>query len=134
MDTSETYIKMCDCDEIQIGHEREGLDFFLYYPHAKYGNHHSQVWLPRQGQLQEMYARYIADERELVNFGRGELMQAFIDFSVWLGVQYTKDEFVCMPTNTFDSGGQLWLAFVMKERYSKQWLTDSQEWIDGNSE
>ena len=24
---------------------------------------------------------------------------------------------------------QLWMAFVMKEKYSKQWLTNEQEWI-----
>ena len=24
---------------------------------------------------------------------------------------------------------QLWLAFVMQEKYSKQWLTDKKEWV-----
>jgi len=81
------------------------------------------IWLPSQDRLHDIYARYIADELEHMNFGRSELMQAFIDFSAWLGKQYQEKEFTCLPTNVFDTGEQLWLAFVMKEKHSKSWMT-----------
>lgn len=80
MDTSKEYIKMCDCKEIQ-NHEWEDGDFLIYkrdfhnsdiyhnwciskgdndiYRRGNGGNEYvvgeiGAIWLPQQGQLQEM--------------------------------------------------------------------------------
>ena len=84
------------------------------------------IWLPRQDNLQDIYADYVADQLGVVK-GRTELMQAFLDFTEWLRTQYYEENFVCLPTNVFSSGEQLWLAFVMKEKYGKTWCEG--EWV-----
>jgi len=70
MDTSETYIKMCEkADEIQEGWKRSYGDYYLWkYRTGKYSRYHinpclydipgyhpksrQNIWLPRQDQLQ----------------------------------------------------------------------------------
>ncbi len=66
----------------------------------------------RQSQLQEM----VFTEPDLAD-KLAEMISYFYGF--------------CMTPyrQSFTSMEQLWLAFVMKERYSKQWLTNSQEWV-----
>ena len=85
------------------------------------------IRLPRQDDLQEMIAEYITQELELAQCSRYELMQSFLDFKAWLGEQYYREDFVCLPTNVFDSGEQLWFAFVMKERHNKTW--NGEDWV-----
>ena len=148
MDTSEQYIKMCDCPEIQ-GVNSWGMnpDSLVAHRHVmpELGVHtvttiwrwESQgisnedyrdrfIWLPRQDQLQAIYGQYVAVELERV-FNRNHIKMAFIDFKSWLDKQYHDEPFVCVPTNVFDSGEQLWLAFVMKEKFNKIW--DGDKWV-----
>ncbi len=69
MDTSETYIKMCDCPEIQEQHEYRHGGYFVaggtdktqpFMTSDMDGNWYIKpdrmrtIWLPRQDQLQEM--------------------------------------------------------------------------------
>lgn len=108
------------CDSCNVIDSYGSTTVSEYSPKGRY------VWLPRQDQLQEIMADYIAKEQEMVKT-RTDLMQAFLDFTHWLGTQYYKREYVCLPTNVFSSGEQLWLAFVMKEIYNKVW--DGEEWI-----
>lgn len=63
------------------------------------------IWLPRQDQLQEM-AEYRSIGKNL------ELLSEF-----W-NTKYCYDNFTTME--------QLWLAFVMSEKYSKKW--NGKEW------
>ncbi len=79
------------------------------------------TWLPRQDQLQIIYAQYVANELEHASYGRTEIMQAFLDFCAWIKEQYHDNPFTCLPTNCFNSGEQLWLAFIMQEIYHKIW-------------
>ena len=65
----------------------------------------NDIWLPRQDQLQEM-AEYRSIGKNL------ELLSEF-----W-NTKYCYDNFTTME--------QLWLAFVMSEKYSKKWIDD--EW------
>lgn len=145
MDTSETYIKMCEkAGEIQKLRSDEDYyrnwengDFFwatilgtavpsryntgtdvvmrlldrcsmVYHPG-------SLVWLPRQDQLQEMLSRETQtditswDERGWDVF-RENGYEDFVGGKI--------------------SWEQLWLAFVMKEKYSKVW--DGEQWITSN--
>ena len=122
MDTLETYIKMSDCPEIQKGWKRQLGDFA--YNHHSTSNFHSglnygipyivtgrtwdkDIWLPRQDQLQEM-----------IDWSCWQLTTSFAEF--------THLEAGQMPTR-FTSMEQLWLAFVMKEKFNKAW--DGEKWI-----
>lgn len=78
-----------------------------------------------QDQLQEMIAHHIAQELELAP-NIAHLKFAFLDFAEWIKKQYLDEEYVCTPLNVFSSGEQLWLAFVMKEKYGKVW--DGENW------
>ncbi len=116
MDTSEQYIKMCDCEEIQSGrnaypYNREEDDFYRYYPNARFADSKSTIFLPRQDQLQEMVKdRY---------YGQSpwSLLSVFFHWSLEV---YTHD----FGETSME---QLWLAFVMKEKFSKTW--NGTEWI-----
>jgi len=68
------------------------------------------IWLPTQDQLQEMVEYSVWFEK-------------IYRFYEWL--QYSKEgETPCVK---FDSMEQLWLAFVMSERYQKHW--SGTDWV-----
>ena len=133
MDTSEQYIKMCDCPEIQdifaarpkacYGKWIPG-DFFYrwdakesgvyekvaddegYYYNDKLDN---ATWLPRLDQLQEML-----HYEEHSSYPVSHMLKHLDEFYVGDG-WYWED----------DAGGisweQLWLAFLLKEKFGKVW-------------
>jgi len=136
MDTSETYIKMSDCPEIQkearyIGDNMEELgNWFAFYVTGKwqppviytyglclpYERGDYAVWLPRQDQLQDMVGfRLSASYLCLVSF---------IDYYM------TEVNEECDFPSDWDSWEQLWLALVMKEKYNKVWVNN--EWRNGS--
>ena len=129
MDTSKTYIEMCNCPEIQKVWETQDGDVF-----AEEGGwdgdtelvmgiafdcddtFYSQpdgdaLWLPRQDQLQEMLP---LEARSYLGPIRDFAFENEMNFS---GV---RNVFV------FSSMEQLWLAFVMKEKHDKVW--NGEEW------
>jgi len=140
MDTSETYIKMCEkAEEIQgeWNEPKEG-DYYLAFHNqrciagllaiwtgkeegilrlAKQGKYF--IWLPRQDQLQEM-----------VSFGppsQVHMIMDFMDSNYWKEIAEDGIEEYTSPEEIFDTWEQLWLAFVMKEKYGKVW--DGENWI-----
>ena len=130
MDTSEPYIKMCDCEEIQsqmgtdgdyyywsvddkvhISHTEQFEDYVVKHPEQwDYLSGRRVIWLPRQDQLQEIYNQG--------RFGLQTMCCFIYDFST---SQYGSGF-------TSDSMEQLWLAFVMKEKFNKTW--DGNGWIN----
>ena len=111
MDTSENYIKMCwKAQEIQNTLPRntdeagesyiDGTTYILKYS-AEYK---TIVWLPRQDQLQEMIGSIPGNYKLEPNSG----------YWAWAFAK------------TWE---QLWLAFVMKEKFNKTWNDEKQEWI-----
>ena len=130
MDTSETYIKMCDCPEIQDYWWERGVqegDFLwdrTQDPKAFYFNFGKlelakepvdrskcALWLPRQDQLQEMFT----EDNDMVG--------------LWGGiVQLLYEYILSLPDKglTIPSMEQLWLAFVTKEKHNKVW--NGEEW------
>ena len=109
MDTSEQYIKMCDTPEIQEEHDITPEDF-LGSPNGPFAE---SIWLPRQDQLQEM-----------VGSDMGELYHIF-----WKNMSVVSSYERTPYTDKCTSMEQLWLAFVMKEKYNKTW--DGDKWIKG---
>lgn len=150
MDKSETNIKMCErAEEIQrlrsldcafndsptlspselMKYAEAGDCFYHYYfKKVKYFNDedaHIQViggkitWLPHQDQLQEMlYYPLLSLLIEFVKFVVEDIIPIKEGVRTWVFRQYC---------GQFTSMGQLWLAFVMKEKYHKIW--DGENWI-----
>ena len=123
MDTSETYIKMSDCPEIQklspityygliVGKDNlytsEKGDF-CWIIKSSTELIDKQIWLPRQDQLQEM-----------VIDGRDTTLLSYL-FGQWVS-----DTMLHIPFHECTME-QLWLAFVMKELHNKVW--NNEEWI-----
>ena len=148
MDTTETFIKMSDCPEIQEladdywdrfsigcwyssnhvqckGHFEDWHAAYKYCPVCAkelsitplYSvtlrfEGDDNIWLPRQDQLQGM----VVDGYEACGL--------LFNFYHWF--EDNKHDFI---TPYLDySMEQLWLAFVMKEKYNKVW--NGEEWID----
>jgi len=124
MDTSETYIKMSDCPEIQDKAPRKPYTTDLYsvgeiiMTYTLYRPEESQydaIWLPRQDQLQEMIWGGWDDIAK---------MHLLCDFTAEAQELYAH-------TGEFPSMEQLWLAFVMSEKYNKTW--DGEKWANGKT-
>ncbi len=119
MDTTETYIKMCDCKEIQEGHKWEDGDFWVWgkirsltHVYSKWSPplRHPAIWLPTQSQLQAMVKV-------------PEYPYTLIEmFTQWFERHNESGEEI-----DYESMEQLWLAFVMKELYDKVWCED--KWV-----
>ena len=73
------------------------------------------VWLPRQDQLQEMVKQKT-------------LLMSLKHFCDWSLLQ--DEEFFKTQCDKVTSMEQLWLAFVMKEKYNKTW--NGKEWIEND--
>ncbi len=128
MDTSETYIKMCDCEEIQglrppftehhwLGNVYCGLlsvesrykreDFHLFMTTDAVMATEESIWLPTQSQLQEMVD--------------SPAIEWLLDkFWYWA----RKEHNISPILNTWS---RLWLAFVMWENHQKKW--DGTQWV-----
>jgi len=129
MDKTETYIKMCEkAVEIQeMRWERppwgsfktlEKGDYYVRFGDKRHisiydgdtdDRFDENSWLPTQSDLQEM----VRDKYPVP----WVLIKAFARKVYWTSA------------DTAMSMEQLWLAFVMMETYSKQWLVNSQEWV-----
>ena len=138
MDTSKEYIRMCEkAEEIKETRIPSNDDILLHnicpkcmletevHPNPMYmhicehckwsGNYNDLlfIWLPRQDQLQDILEYSVVD-----------LVYDFYEFCHGLDIFYDdkgKGEF-----NNFKSMEQLWLAFVMYEKYVKYW--DGEKW------
>lgn len=145
MDTSESYIKMCEkAEEIQaqwLNHDTEGdfavstktiegyngfwelkanevmivgndSEYDLTIEQQADIDETGAIWLPRQDQLQEMVG---------VNWVR-----TLNDFGWWVN-DNSADEWSFDNVLFWGSMEQLWLAFVMKEKYNKVW--NGTDWV-----
>jgi len=110
MDVSSEYVKMCEkAVEIQALAPKPTIlgGNFWHYPEGATGA--PIVWLPRQDQLQEM----LFDTEHI--FARVVLLKEFVR---------QNERYILNKMRSFE---QLWLAFVMQERYSKIW--NGEDWI-----
>ena len=128
MDTSETYIKMCEkAGEIQkLWKPNEEFDLayceYCHKCHRILGEHKdSYIWLPRQDQLQEM----VSPNKERL----AGLITAFDVFLYNEGERLPEGENHLNSIEThYTSMEQLWLAFIMKEKYNKVW--NNGDWVE----
>jgi len=137
MDTSEQYIKMCDCEEVQ-GPWKPGRGDWMYkhvdhlpkddprFYHFDYGTHpiledgeicaahhvrmykDTSVFLPRQDQIQEWLGPIELHELlDICSEPRGIMWKALHEYA--------------------ESFEQLWLAFYMYEKHGKVW--NGEKWV-----
>ncbi len=129
MDLSPEFIKMCEkAEEIQKTSLTYG-DYYwwrnhlcLHFENAFAISQDSFIWLPRQDQLQEMIKA-------------GDILLSWGEFWHFMEEPYGRVDgfppgvFKCLalrPTALFETWEQLWLAFVMKEKYGKTW--NGEDW------
>ena len=143
MDTSETYIKMCDCEEMQKAWKPSEWDWIYVIPeedwevkyiwnilpfeiadHGVYGPYIEEngclcdrgdkyIWLPRQDQIQEML------EFSAMRYGMFKVFCDWLDKNrLYIGLKE-----LITPE-------QLWLAFYMHEKHSMIW--DGEKWVLAN--
>ena len=123
MDITPKYIKMCEmAKEIQDYWEIHTGDYYfskytemvvIGLPHFSYKTKDHYIWLLRQDQLQEM-----------IGTGVFFVLEAFN--------QFVFHEYGPYCVKTFHSREQLWLAFVMKEKFNKMWDEKKEEWTEDN--
>lgn len=94
------------------------IDLFAY---SSIGNNYMKdsIWLPTQEQLQEM----ILDNPN-ADFQPLWLLNKFKMFTDTINIG-------SLGTGIEDSFNELWLAFVMKEKYNKIW--NGKDWIRGSN-
>ena len=118
MDTSETYIKMCDCYEVAENCYLKDGDFLT---NTKWTHRISingircemdtdDIWLPRQDQIQEM-----------IGYDQPLLLDEFYKFT-----QRRHPTFANYAVS-MGSMEQLWLLFYMFENHQKIW--DGKKWV-----
>jgi len=145
MDTSLQYIKFCEkAEEMQIGWLPQEWDFIFcnsagcLCSYSRYKNlprlvgkpnipaswskfKIDHIWLPRQDQLQEMVKR--SDYSPKLHDGNLLLVSIFKD--------WVKDNWQSLLASE-NSMEQLWLAFVMEERWNKYW--NGENWVKEDNE
>ena len=124
MDTSETYVKMCDCPEIQgweifkynsIPQSPNSKDF-VSFSHTKPNTWENIVWLPRQDQIQKMLEKPLCFDIRFVHKPNA-LLYYLTKF---------RDQH---PSIKYETMEQLWLAFYMHEKHGKIWNGEKWEKI-----
>ena len=141
MDTTEKYIKMCKCEEIQERWQPTDGDFYVYsvvvhYPHiystsskldVELMNKDNWIWLPRQDQLQDIISSDVTIGYMVVG------LDAFHDPERYCGY----GDPPCRSCRnlgkrrrlTYDTMEQWWLAFVMYEKFDEFWCIETSKWI-----
>lgn len=157
MDTTPEYIKMCEkAEEIQAlrRHSYNRCNWqdgdYFYTKSTDTQMYHSlahmlgviepeiyekkAIWLPRQDQLQEMVVENIMDETKGSMRGRSCSLLLHSLLNKFAEEPYGEqgNDYKNYPTNWFDSQEQLWLAFVMKDKYNKVWT--GEEWKIDNKD
>ena len=140
MDTTEKYIEMCKAKEIQERWRPADGDFYVYsvvvrYPHVytegsrlstELMNKDNWIWLPRQDQLQDIISSNVTIGYMIVG------LDAFCDPERYCGY----GDPPCRDCRnmgerrrlTYDTMCQWWLAFVMYEKFDKEWNVEKLEW------
>lgn len=131
MDTSKEYIRMCrEAEEIREEHKEEIGDYlagstslwirigyderdrcFEYIKLLGFNEQkfRKKIWLPRQDQLQAMLEKNLR-----------LLIHDFEHFTRCASEQ-NDGKYIKINLSAFTTMEQLWLAFVMKEKYNKIW-------------
>ena len=143
MDTSEVYVKMCNCEEVREIWAKDDYAFdedYGIFVDREYGQRWVSchvadkdyyIFLPNQDRIQEMLH---TDEQWLEKDNSPFKFPIRVGDSKWnyilqQFIRYNDMASIEMPDKLGDtvfSFEQLWLAFYMKEKYGKGW--DGEKW------
>ena len=129
MDTSEIYVKMCDCEEIFGEWEKYCKN---YYPIDLEKNYFAQpvepnsialapgIWLPQQDDIQRMIQPTLRNAHTFERHWHVLLKEL-------------QDWWNLNPEHVANllSMEQLWLAFYMHEKHKKLWSSKEEKWHSG---
>ena len=128
MDTSPEYIGMCK-------EAWEYLEFPLVIPRAYFTDVEDHVFIDRSGQYwyvpsphhKYAFPLYRQDQlQELIEYDTETLIE---EFTLWIFGGSCDVSFYGNIQTKFRTLEQLWLAFVMAERFQKTWDSDKKEWV-----
>ena len=152
MDTSETYVKMCDCEEVQGGHVFKDGDFFIskipyqevqgddwpciekpaFEPNVihsawRYNDHDPHwrekcIWLPRQDQIQEMIDDW---PTIIIMHHGGEYLIEMKPEGEAIDEKGFGEMFGKYYARSLE---QAWLMLYMHQKHKKTW--DKDKWVD----
>jgi len=121
VDTGKEYIEMCEDADVEI----QSFSSNHFGEHEFWGNsekdNENQIWLPRQDQLQDMMwnknaeCEYVTQE------------EVDSDYFCLMQQPFTYLDDLVMDNVPVHSMEQLWLAFVMSEKFNKIW--DGKYWV-----
>lgn len=129
MDTSKEYILLCKkAIEIQtmrvpmwgfcrfenddLFSKNNGIHSYFIQPKTE-----GTVWLPRQDQLQEMIKDKFHDLADLIDY-----------FYTWCNNSIETPKYMSSIYQEVESFEVLWLMYVMKVKFNKQWNNQTYEW------
>lgn len=142
MDESKEYAKMCKeaieiqsmrfADHANYEENWESGDFYYNdgcYVFESWSLDHQggldyedlHTWIPRQDQLQEIAKEVFAQV--------GDRITHTLIYEFTSDIRDHSDGNITEYYYQFTSFEQLWLAFVMKEKYDKRWNTKKKEWV-----
>jgi len=127
MDTTETYIKMCDWKDLQFGGIFQGDYYtlnrnnlaFHYPPNECVGDYlKPKIWTDTIAIKNIFFIKLFKQDQiqEMIGLPLPELYYAFEKFIKTYPIEYMDGVF-----SKFTSMEQLWLAFLMHEKYGKKW-------------
>lgn len=125
------YFALAYCYDVHISGSYEGFpDKICHRSFKMEDNLQKDIWLPRQDQLQEMVDTELW--RKIYNFTLfttqgDETKINMINYGYSWPENRPIGELPPINVDLFPSMEQLWLAFVMKEKYGKVW--NGEEWI-----
>ena len=129
MDTSKEYIFMCEkAIELQndwlkgwsfytVRNFRERLDepvMCRKFTYISEEDIEDFIWLPRQDQLQDMV--------------EGEFYGKIYSVYAWMQINRVSGHNETMEVEYCNSMEQLWLGYIMSEKYNKEWNIEKKEW------
>jgi len=123
MDTSETYIKMCDHPLIQQKIQECGDDYNRFRHIEITKEHIKAVWLPRQDQTQKILGIEDVDdfyEAVFDIFFKSDATGHYNALPKWRVMYYDS-------TERFSTPDQLLLGYYMHEKHSLIWEND--KWV-----
>ena len=101
---------------LNVASEIEIMPFKLIEKMKEWYKYYYHIWLPTQEQLQDIWQKDYNERPGSLAFKNG-----------WIGIflNWVKS----LPDFSLTDFNELWLAFVMKEKYNKLWSSAGEKWV-----
>lgn len=129
MDTSETYIKMCDDVDLQLALRKlmnipEDWSNWCATHNRPYYDHNDRGQKKLEGECKGLILPGQDQIQEIMRWEKEPTVQLLDRFHSWV-LECSIRELIIHSNTSME---QLWLAFYMKEKHNKLW--DGDKWVD----